>query len=193
MSEEILIEQCATTMAGLKTGSLFPCLGESTAQVMDSLRELNRRLVPKGLRLIPLSLKNGRALLYLYRPDRLKSDLCDQTAQSILKERSYPVQDPDRCVACLARRMKAETEFPHEVGLFLGYPPEDVDGFIRNKARGAKIAGPWKVYGDADAAKKRFRLYEKCAEVYGKAYRRGYGLDQLVVAEKTWPARCAAD
>ena len=25
-------------------------------------------------------------------------------------------------------------EFPHDIGLFLGYPPEDVLGFITNKA-----------------------------------------------------------
>ena len=193
MSEEILIEQCSTTMAGLKTGSLFPCLGESCEQVACSLRELNRLLVPKGLRLIPLSLENGRALLYLYRPERLKADLSDETAQSILKEREYPVHDPDRCVVCLARRMKAEAEFPHEVGLFLGYPPEDVDGFIRNKARGAKCVGTWKVYGDADAAKKKFERYKKCAEVYGKAYRGGRCFERMVVAEHSASAACAAD
>ena len=193
MSEEILIEQCSTTMAGLKTGSLFPCLGESTAQVADSLRELNRCLVPKGLRLVPLSLENGRALLYLYRPDRLKSDLSDRTAQNILKERAYPVQDPGRCVACLARRMKSQAEFPHEVGLFLGYPSEDVDGFIRNRARGAKCVGTWKVYGDEDAAKRRFELYKKCTEVYSRAYHRGHCLERLIVSERKQPAGCAAD
>ena len=108
MSEELLIEQCSTTMAGIKTGSLFSCIGESAAQVAESLRELNRCLVPKGLRLVPLCLRDGRALLYLYRPERLKSDLCDQTARNILEERAYPAQDPNRCVVCLARRMKAE-------------------------------------------------------------------------------------
>ena len=32
-------------------------------------------------------------------------------------------------------------EFPHEVGLFLGYPPEDVKGFIDHRANNFKCAG----------------------------------------------------
>lgn len=48
-------------------------------------------------------------------------------------------------------------EFPHEVGLFLGYPPEDVEGFIENKARSCKITGYWKVYSDEEKAKRFLR------------------------------------
>ena len=190
MSEYLLIEQCSATMAGLKTGNLFSCRGESAEQVAESLRKMNRRLVPRGLRLIPLRLEDGMALLYLYRPDRLKCDLCDEKAQDILREYAYPVPDPDRCVACLARRLKDCEEFPHEVGLFLSYPPEDVEGFIRNGAKGAKCVGTWKVYGDEDAAKKKFRLYKKCTEVYSRAYRRGHCLERLVVAGKAAGKAC---
>ena len=32
---------------------------------------------------------------------------------------------------------------PHEVGLFLSYPPEDVKGFIDHRASGFKSAGLW--------------------------------------------------
>ena len=39
-------------------------------------------------------------------------------------------------------------EFPHEVGLFLSYPPEDVKGFIAHRANDFKCAGLWKVYGN---------------------------------------------
>ena len=40
-------------------------------------------------------------------------------------------------------------KFPHEIGIFLGYPLADVAGFIRNKGRNCKCIGTWKVYGDA--------------------------------------------
>lgn len=42
----------------------------------------------------------------------------------------------ERCVAELIRRVRHEEDFPHEIGLFLGYPSEDVSGFIKH---GAKI------------------------------------------------------
>ena len=34
----------------------------------------------------------------------------------------------------LIKRLNEDAEFPHEIGLFPGYPPEDVRGFIENRA-----------------------------------------------------------
>ena len=66
------------------------------------------------------------------------------------------------------KRIKSGNEFPHEIGLFLGYPPEDVDGFINNGAKGAKYVGTWKVYGDESIAKRTFAQYKnvrKCTKM----------------------------
>ena len=54
MSEEILIRQGAPTLAGIKTGSLFPCPCEDREDLLADIRRLNRRLVPKGLCLLPI-------------------------------------------------------------------------------------------------------------------------------------------
>lgn len=35
----------------------------------------------------------------------------------------------------LSGRISASEDFPHEIGLFLGYPVDDVTGFIQNKGR----------------------------------------------------------
>ena len=53
MSEEILIRQGAPTLAGIKTGSLFPCPCEDREALLGDIRQLNRRLSPKGLCLLP--------------------------------------------------------------------------------------------------------------------------------------------
>ena len=39
----------------------------------------------------------------------------------------------NRCIVKLIGRLQENEGFPHEIGLFLGYPPEDVLGFIENK------------------------------------------------------------
>ena len=49
MPEEILIRQGAPTLAGIKTGSLFPCPCEDREALLADIRQLNRRLSPKGL------------------------------------------------------------------------------------------------------------------------------------------------
>ena len=54
MSEEMFVRQCAPTLAGVKTGSLFSCPYDTREGMTEDVRRLNRVLVPKGLRLLPL-------------------------------------------------------------------------------------------------------------------------------------------
>ena len=82
MSEEILVRQGAPTLAGIKTGSLFPCPCEDRETLLADIRRLNRRLSPKGLCLLPIRFLPGQALLYLYRPAELRRDLRDARAAS---------------------------------------------------------------------------------------------------------------
>ena len=53
--------------------------------------------------------------------------------------------------------------FPHEMGLLLGYPPEDVEGFILQNGRNALCSGYWKVYENAESKRRTFHIFE-CAE-----------------------------
>ena len=73
MSEEILLRNCAPTLAGLKTGNIFGCAYADENALRESLRGWNRRLLQKGLRVVPLQYCGGRALLYVYRPRRRRS------------------------------------------------------------------------------------------------------------------------
>lgn len=182
MSEELLIRHCSPTLAGIKTGNLFACRFPDKAEMRECVRCWNNLLTKKGLRVLPLRFRNGRALIYLYRPARLSDDLRHVTAERILKERGYCTDTSEKCVVQLIRRLCEYEEFPHEIGLFLGYPPEDVCGFIENKAGGCKCAGCWKVYGDADAARKTFAKYKKCSGVYAALYAKGTSIERLTVA-----------
>ena len=82
----------------------------------------------------------------------------------------------------LACRFREGKEFPHEVGLFLSYPPEDVKGFIDHRANNFKCTGPWKVYGDEGKARSLFAKYKKCTEIYCALWQSGSKLEQLAVA-----------
>ena len=82
--------------------------------------------------------------------------------------------------------MREKTEFPHEVGLFLGYPPEDVRGFMKSSRDGVKCVGCWKVYGDEIRAREVFWRYRRCKEVFEENMQRGRKLETLIV-------RCGAE
>ena len=160
MSIDYVIQHAAPTLAGIKTGNLFPCTFASTQDMVRDLREINRVLVPRGLRLLPLRRKDDRALLYLFRPADLSRDLAGQEA----------------------RRLREGEEFPHEIGLFLGYPPEDVAGFMTHRGKNCKCVGCWKVYGDEYAARRRFAAYQSCTANYCRRRAGGASLEGLTVS-----------
>ena len=162
MSEEMLVKHCSPTLAGMKTGSMFVCRYDSVNEMRNSVRQWNRTLASKGLRVLPLRF--------------------NETACHILRERGYITETPERCIVRLIKRMAEYEVFPHEIGLFLGYPPEDVCGFIENKACNCKCCGCWKVYSDAETAQKTFAKYKKCTEVYCSQYANGKSIERLTVA-----------
>ena len=182
MSDEMIVRQCAPTLAGIKTGSLFPCPYESRTQLMDEIRAMNHMLVPKGLCMLPVRCEGGSALLYVYRPGRLQQDLQNDLAQRLLQKAGYSRGGSALCVSQLVQRLRQQEDFPHEVGLFLSYPPEDVKGFINHCAGGFKCAGLWKVYGDEEKARSLFEKYRKCTEIYCTLWQSGLKLEQLAVA-----------
>ncbi len=182
MSEEVIVKYCSPTLAGLKTGSLFSCSYDDQNELFGFLRELNLSLGSKGIRFLPLRFKNKKALIYAFRPSRLFTELKNEEAEKLLAERGYHTDNCGKCLARLMKRLSESEDFPHEIGLFLGYPVEDVKGFIENKAACAKCVGCWKVYGDEKRAKRLFAQYKKCTCVYEKQWCAGKPLTELAVA-----------
>ena len=181
--ERELVKHGAPTLAGLKTGNLFTLRPEAEC-INGKLRELNRQLRTKGVRLIPLRRTGKSMLVYLYRPDRLEEDLVSPEAEGILKEKGYACGDVQRCITCLIRHLASDESFPHEIGLFLGYPPSDVRCFMRDSREGVKCTGCWKAYDHPQEAEKIFTKYKKCTDVYCRQFDKGRSLDRLTVASR---------
>ncbi len=181
MSVDYVIQHGAPTLADLKTGNLFPCAYSARPALLRDLREINQVLVPRGLRLLPLRLEEDKALLYLFRPDRLDRDLARREARQLLRQAGYRDFAQQSCLRELTRRLRAREEFPHEIGLFLSYPPEDVRGFIEHQGKHCKCSGCWKVYGDPAAARQRFDAYRACTDSYCAQRAEGASLASLTV------------
>lgn len=181
MSEETIVRLCSPTLAGIKTANMFSCEISSPEELRREVRRLNSELGNKGLRVLPLCFRNGRALIYIYRPKLLRRDLCERESEEMLREEGYSCKNADICVAELIKRFRAGSDFPHEIGLFLGYPPEDVYGFIHHHSEGCKCVGCWKVYGDEQKARRTFARYERCTENYLQQFRSGKSVASLAV------------
>ena len=181
MHEDLLIRHCSPTLAGIKTGSIFVCPYENKQHVLQSMRCLNCKLGCKGLRALPLRFSDKKVLIYVYRPKQLCADLAKDDASALLKNCGYDTQSCEKCLVQLAQKLRQQGDFPHEIGLFLGYPPEDVRGFMENEACDCKCVGCWKVYGDEEAAKKKFAQYKKCTRIYCDRWQKGSNIEKLTV------------
>lgn len=180
-----LIEHGSPTLAGLKPASLFRFQPEKgvdfTAQFLACRKELEGRglvlTLLKGCR------KTGAYLVYLYRADALEQLLNRADHRAFLQEMGYrPWKAGRDCLRQLAARLCLEGEFPHEIGVFLGYPLEDVKGFIRHKGKHFTLCGCWKCYGDPTEAARQFQRFKDCTQDYRRRFAGGATLRQLTVA-----------
>ena len=184
MSDQLIVEHCSPTLAGIKTGNLFTVRMEEERDIIGEIRELNRLLTKKGLRAVPVRRTAKHTMIYLYRPDFLKRDLNVPEAVEILEKKGYRCESTSACIAHLIHRLMTERTFPHEIGLFLGYPPADVKGFMNSPCDGVKCSGCWKAYGNEEEAERTFCRYKRCTEAYQRALRRGRPLAKMIVSRK---------
>ncbi len=182
MSEDLIIKYCAPTLAGIKTANLFSQPYTSIQEISEFILSLNKIMIPKGVKVMPLKFSKDRVLIYIFRPARLTCDLYDDVAKKLLVNLGYRMSDINDCIRELKRRVRKSPEFPHEIGLFLGYPPEDVCAFIVNKGSCCKFTGCWKVYVNEDEAVRQFKKFRKCSDVYYSKWLQGTSLQKLTVA-----------
>jgi len=179
MSDSVMIRHCAPMLAGLKTAHLFRCSFRDTENAKQTLRQWNMLLSPKGIRFFPMTEKGGRVLIYAYRPKWLQRDLCHGCALQVLDEIGYPCGCVPLCLSKLARKIREDAEFPNEIGFFLGYPPEDVRGFMEGHP--CIFTGFWRVYSDEETKKELFCRYRQCTREYCALHAQGIPLEQLAV------------
>ena len=133
------------------------------------LSACERELAPSGIRARVLAWRPCGAIVYLYRPDRLARSLSDPRTSRALGQMGYrtePRSPGPFCAALLAQlgaRFSCATGLPHEMGFFLGYPYEDVMGFITHRGRDFICFGCWKVYANPRRALRSFSRFKRCA------------------------------
>ena len=179
--EKRLIEHCAPTLAGMKSASLFNYFHKGEQIVREELREINDLLNDKGVYADVLIWREKSALIYLYRVKMLEKELKQPGVLELLERYGYENSDIDSCMKHLKYRLLKCTCFPHEIGVFLGYPLEDVKGFIDNKGKNCESCGVWKVYCDREEKDKLFQKFKKCKDVYLQVFYEGRELSKMTV------------
>lgn len=179
--EELLVKQCAPTLAGIKAGSLF-CFG-TPEQARHQVCQWHARLAPLGLAVTVLLERRSpqRSIVYVYRPRELERLLASDECRAFLARCGYRTAGVEGMLHQLSQRLRIEREFPHEIGIFLGYPLQDVVGFIENRGQNFTCCGLWKAYGDPIAAQKCFDCCKKCIDCYTQMFGSGVPIEKMAL------------
>ena len=183
MLEKALIMHCSPTLAGLKSANIVNYTYDTLEDLHHSLEKCRKKLEPKGVSLRLLKTTDTKALVYVYRKRRIQEDLKKENVFNFLSNYGYETDNVEYCIERLTSRISSQSDFPHEIGLFLSYPLEDVKGFIKHKGQNCRCVGCWKVYCNECEARKTFAKFDKCKNVYCDLFCRGLrSLQQLTVA-----------
>lgn len=158
--------QCAPLISGLRFSNLFNVNNEQADYLISLMNEMHIswKILFRG---------KEKLTMLLYKKDILENYFSDIRVKNILKNSGYEKnivdeEDISGLIDTFADRyccyMQTKKYFPHEMGLFLGYPVEDVEGYLKNNGENSLYTGYWKVYEDVAAKSSLFERFEKANE-----------------------------
>ena len=150
--------QCAPVISGIKISNLLTIPAKSLRELSAVLKktELSFRILYPG---------RERLVILIYRETELKEYLEREEVMAFIYKCGYETSDISKIFPVFVKRymryMELKQDFPHELGLFLGYPIEDGEGFIKENGKNYLYSGYWKVYKDAELKIRLFKNYER--------------------------------
>lgn len=178
--EQVLVEHASPVLAGLKPSALLSFSRERYPKLPVLARRYSASLCERGLVFEIVCRCPRHFLLLVYRPALLCRRLLEPEVSACLTRFGYPAAGFEAQMSRLRVRLREAHGFPHEIGLFLGYPPRDVLAFLGELPAACKLCGYWKVYFDEEEARRTFARYDRCRDAYCAAYQTGCTVSQLL-------------
>ncbi|MBR4632954.1 MAG: DUF3793 family protein [Elusimicrobia bacterium] len=184
--EEIFIEHCAPLLAGIKISGLFSVKYENYSELYEKIVTLNKTLNKKDIYIKIIkkfNSSNSFYLIFAYRKTKLSERINEKLINLFLKDYGYSkCKDLNDYLCILTEKLNSSEAFPHEIGIFLGYPLNDVVSFIKEKGKNFVACGIWKTYSNKNHYEKVFSIYKKYKDLYTQLYKKGHSIEMLALA-----------
>ncbi len=169
--------QCAPLITGLKVSNLL-IISKGNEEVVK--RILNRT----GISYYRLIQTRTKTTFLLFRRNELEEFLSDENVRNVLMKAGYKSLQIDKILRTFSLRYEAyiqgDKSFPHEMGLLLGYPVEDVVGFVENNGKNFLYSGYWKVYENQKAKVKLFDKFKVAEETLIHLLSNGLSMSDII-------------
>ena len=174
-----VVTQCAPVLKGVKISNLI-------TMKPGGWRKIRSYLKKSRIICIPLYADAEKEVLFLYRYEQLERHLKNREVREFLRGCGYERFEVASVLVRLRRRYRLyagiSKEFPHELGVLLGYPVGDVQGFIDNRGENSLTSRYWKVYQNPKEAERIFDLYDRVKEQALKEIMCGQSLSHVAVS-----------
>ncbi len=111
--------------------------------------------------------RKGRGVQVLFfDPNLLFSTLIQHEHKSYLAKFGYASCHTLPDYLDLLKKRFQSPEFPHEIGIFLGYPLKDVCGFIEKKDKPCPMKGTWRVFGDPQESLRIMNRHRQAKNIF---------------------------
>ncbi len=179
--DHMLAMHSAPTLMGHKTANLFNYKIALDAEMRILIAGFLQKSRLKGIYIRTMCRCENCVGVLVYNRSMLAEYLSRRSHAALLDWFGYGRDlEVEGKLDILRERFESGSGFPHEIGLFLGYPPADVMGFVRHGAKKAKFCGYWQVYGDEKASRKQFGHYNSCRQYLCSQVQKGFTIAQAL-------------
>ena len=177
--DQMMIHYSAPTLCGINPGNLFFVKQSEFSETQLLLWKEKFRV--NGFSVTSEKSSEDTVFILVYNPLLLRNLLGDVLVSSYLLGKGYKTPlNTCSVIKELVRRIKTQEIFPHEVGIILGYPVQDVIEFESRQGRDCKYCGYWKSYSDVEKAKKCQCSYKECSCMCKEWFDQGYSIPQII-------------
>lgn len=102
-------------------------------------------------------------IVLAYSPYALEELLIETKKRKLLEQLGYPLHSIYALLGYLRKRYTI-CHCPAELGIFLGFPVEDVRDYMGGSHKKCLLCGYWQVYNNVEEAKRIFKTYDEAKE-----------------------------
>jgi len=171
--ERLLAIHSSPAICGIKASNLI-CIDYSES-IYKEIEELNNKYIK--LRFYILKKTDSKVLILVYRKNVFEKEIYKEENIKYLASIGYDTNTIDDMLNDLKDRLLND-EFPHEIGVFLGYDLNDIKSFIDGDK--CIYVGYWKVYSNLGEKLNIFNRYTRCRNCVINLINKGYPIENFM-------------
>lgn len=162
--ENFLVYNTSLVIAGVKPAVTI-AMKKDNIKLYSNWNCFGKNFIRRiDLEFIELRESNESIIIMIYSKHILKKELNKEKILEFLIKLGYPNEVEIKEYVNTLKSRYEKYHCPHELGLFLGIPFEDVKDFMECTTKKCLLCGYWKVYNDSNKAKTIFNKYDKVKE-----------------------------